>query len=82
MSVLREEGIRVPEDISVIGFNDGSIAEVLAPPLTTVRTPIDEMGYQATSALIKYIEGDEEFVGSTLPSTEIVVRASTAAVSE
>jgi LacI family transcriptional regulator len=81
MSVLREEAIRVPEDISIVGFNDGSIADVLAPPLTTVRTPIDEMGYQATSALIKHIEGDEEFVGTTLPSTEIVVRASTASIS-
>ncbi len=82
MSVLREEGIRVPEDVSIVGFNDGSIADVLAPPLTTVRAPIEEMGYRATAALIKHIEGDEEFVGTTLPSTEIVIRASTGAVSQ
>ncbi len=78
MSVLREEGIRIPEDMSVIGFNDGSIAEILAPPLTTVRTPLDTMGYQAATSLIDYIEGKGELAGNTLEDVEIIERASTA----
>jgi LacI family transcriptional regulator len=78
MSVLRDEGVRIPEDMSIIGFNDGAIAEVLAPPLTTVRTPLETMGYQAAASLIQYIEGDGGFVGKTLRDTEIVERASTA----
>lgn len=81
MSVLRTEGVRIPEDVSIIGFNDGSIAEILSPPLTTVRTPLETMGYQAATSLISYIEGKGDFAGSTLQDTEIVERASTAPVS-
>ncbi len=81
MSALRAEGINVPDDMSIIGFNDGAIAEILAPPLTTVRTQLEAMGYQAASSLISYIEGNGDFVGKTLKDTEIVERASTAPMS-
>ena len=81
MSVLRSKGIRIPEDLSIIGFNDGAIAEILAPPLTAVRTPLERMGYEAANSLIGYIEGQGDFGGKTLPHTEIVERASTARLS-
>ena len=78
MSVLRDKGLRVPEDVSVIGFHDGPIAEVLAPPLTTVSVPLNDVGYQATTALVNHLEGKGDFHGWVLPETKIVVRASTA----
>ena len=77
MSALWSEGIRVPDEISVIGFNDGAVAEVLAPPLTTVRTPLEEMGFEAVSSLIQHLEGEGKFIGRTLPGAEIIERAST-----
>jgi LacI family transcriptional regulator len=80
MSVLREANIRIPEDMSIIAFNDGAIADILAPPLTTIRTPLEMMGYQAAGALIDYVEGKGELAGTTLPETEVIERASTARV--
>ena len=77
MRVLREANIRIPEDMSIIAFNDGAIADILAPPLTTIRTPLEMMGYQAAEALINYVEGKGDFTGTTLPETEIIERAST-----
>ncbi len=78
MGVLREAGIRIPEDMSIVGFNDGAIADVLAPPLTTVRTPLERMGYQAAAALIGHIEDEGDVAGEMLEDCEIVERQSTA----
>jgi len=78
MSTLRQGGVKIPEDMSIIGFNDGSIADILAPPLTTIRTPLETMGYEASSSLIDRIEGAENLSGKTLEDIEIVERASTA----
>jgi ABC-type sugar transport system substrate-binding protein len=57
MRVLRKAGLSIPSDVAVIGFDDrpGTIAE--KPPLTTVRYPSYESGYQATTLLLDYIEG-------------------------
>ena len=78
MSVFRDSGVKVPRDISVIGFNDGAIAEILAPPLTTVKTPLEQMGVEAAMSLINHIEGAPAIDKQMLEETVIVVRASTA----
>ncbi|MEQ9490528.1 MAG: LacI family DNA-binding transcriptional regulator [Alphaproteobacteria bacterium] len=78
MSVFRDTGIRIPADISVIGFNDGAIAEILAPPLTTVRTPLEKMGFEAATSLIDRIEGVATMGKQMLEESEIITRASTA----
>jgi len=49
---LKERGLRVPEDISVVGYDDREIAQFMRPPLTTVVLPHHEMGFQAAAALI------------------------------
>ncbi len=49
---LKERGLRVPEDVSVVGYDDREIAQFMRPPLTTVVLPHHEMGLQAASALI------------------------------
>jgi len=54
LSVARERGVRIPEDIAVIGFDDLFIAQVSTPPLTTIKQPLAEMAYAAyTMAVTK-----------------------------
>ncbi|WP_256436885.1 substrate-binding domain-containing protein [Atopobium sp. oral taxon 416] len=74
---LKDHGIRVPEDISVIGFDDVSTAAIADPPLTTMAVPKTNMGAIAVRRLVEHVKGetDGEVVRiSVLP--EIVQRAS------
>lgn len=57
MEILKERGFRIPEDISITGFDDIQIAGFMEPKLTTVSQPCYEMGAVATRMLIKLIEG-------------------------
>ena len=72
---LKEAGLRVPEDVSVVGFDDQRMSPYLSPPLTTVRAPTREVGRVATHHLIDLIEG-KEVPPLTLLPTEIVIRHS------
>ena len=75
---IREAGLRVPDDISVIGFDDIPTAAQFFPPLTTIRQPIRQVGRSAVNTLLALIAGiDAASPQVTLP-TEIVLRASTA----
>jgi DNA-binding LacI/PurR family transcriptional regulator len=76
-------GLRVPADLSVVGFNDFIVAQLTSPPLTTVHQPLFEMGREAAHCLIDRIEarragGDEQGPTQRLLPAEIVVRGSTA----
>jgi len=73
----REAGLRVPQDLSVVGFDDLSIAEYFTPPLTTVHIPRHELGRQAAHALIEHLAGREVPSDRVLP-TRLVLRQSTA----
>ncbi len=73
---LAEGGRRVPEDVSVVGFDDIADAADYRPPLTTVRQDFDVLGERAVAALIDGIEAGHQGV-QTVPTT-LVVRASTA----
>jgi LacI family transcriptional regulator len=76
MTALREAGRRVPEDVSVIGFDDIEFASIAFPPLTTIRQPLNEMGAMAAEVLIRKIAKDETAEDiRVLP--ELVVRSST-----
>lgn len=70
--------LRVPEDVSVVGFDDVPMAARFNPPLTTVRQPIFEMGRQAVLALLAIIQNNETGQEIAALPTELVVRASTA----
>lgn len=73
----RLRGVRIPEDLSVIGFNDAPIAEWAAPPLTTVREPIRDMARLAVAAIRSLAAGEPE-VPTVELATELVIRQSTA----
>src|ERR1035437_2821125 len=75
---FQESGIRVPEDISVVGFDDIQTAAYMTPPLTTVRTPLKKMGELAARTLLEQIEESTRYVPEILITPELVVRKSTA----
>jgi LacI family transcriptional regulator len=56
LSAFREAGLRVPEDIAIVGFDDIPIARFLTPPLTTVRVEIAELGRRAVSHVVNSLE--------------------------
>lgn len=79
MSVLQSAGLRVPHDISVVGFDDLEAASLVHPGLTTVRQPMAEMGRAAANTLLALIAGLDVATQQVSLPTELVVRASTAA---
>ncbi len=72
---LYRKGIRVPEDISLIGFDDLPSSAYTTPPLTTVRQPLCDIGRIAAQALLHLINGDA--VETSIPPLELVVRETT-----
>ena len=78
LHALHQHGLRVPEDVAVVGFDNTIGAEFLLPSLTTVAQPFAEVGREALRHLVYLLEGDDSSVGS--PSTlspRLVVRRST-----
>lgn len=73
----RERGLRVPDDLSVVGFDDLDIARILDPPLTTVAADPAALGAAAFERLLARLAGKDE-PAETLVSVELVVRGSTA----
>jgi LacI family transcriptional regulator len=76
LRALREAGRRVPEDVALVGFDDIPVAARSAPPLTTVRQPIQRMGVVVAETLIDMIEHPEALPRRVILPTEIVIRES------
>jgi DNA-binding LacI/PurR family transcriptional regulator len=81
ISVLRQAGLRVPDDVSVIGFDDIQSAAYQNPPLTTVRQPLRKMGTIAAETLLRRITGNGSASSPIIIQPELVVRGTTAPVS-
>ena len=78
LSAAHRLGVRVPDELSVVGFDDVPLAGYLAPPLTTVRMPLEELGRRAVDSLLEEIGGGHaENVTVAIPP-QLVLRASTA----
>ncbi len=77
LRAARAAGLRVPEDVSVVGFDDSSAARIADPPLTTVRQPLRERG-QAVGALLRALLRGEPATGPRTAPVHLVVRGSTA----
>lgn len=78
LRVLREMGLRVPEDVSVVGFDDAHYAQLLSPPLTTVRQPFPELGALAVELLLEQAASDQPTPGAYVLPCDLVKRESTA----
>jgi DNA-binding LacI/PurR family transcriptional regulator len=78
LRALRDSGLRIPEDVSVVGFDDINSAAFQIPSLTTIRQPLDKMGAMAADLLLQKIHGDNVPAEVTV-DPELVVRESTGA---
>ncbi len=76
MEAAREQGLRLPEDLSIVGFDDIPQATHVHPQLTTVRQPLEEMGYHAALLLLHYIAHPDAEIERTELPTELVLRES------
>lgn len=76
LNTLDELGIRVPEDISIVSFNNVLLAEMAKPPLTSVDINIFELGYQASKSLIQMIENSNEPIKRMIIPHKLIERFS------
>ncbi len=81
LEAARQHGLRVPQDLSVMGFDDAMAAPTSSPPLTTIRQPLSEMGALAVRTVLRLLDGGTVDSPHVALSTRLVVRASTAAPS-
>jgi LacI family transcriptional regulator len=78
MQVLKDAGIRIPQDIAIVGFNNDNIGKVISPKLTTINYPGFEMGQVAAHNLINHLKGlwDMGLTNTMIIKSELIVRES------
>jgi LacI family transcriptional regulator len=76
MDAVRHRGLRVPEDISILGFDDVPQSAMIRPALTTVRQPLEQMGRVATQMLTDILKNPEKEVDAMRLPTELIIRDS------
>jgi LacI family transcriptional regulator len=76
MYALEAGGLRVPEDVAVVGFDDVPLARHLSPPLTTVRQPTRQLGAVAVDSLVALLDGVTPAKRDIVLPTELIVRGS------
>ena len=81
VEAARLMALRVPDNLSVVGFDDTEFARLLSPPLTTVRQPLREMGRVALRTALRLAAGEQLDSHHVELATELVVRSSTAPLS-
>ncbi len=80
LRAISRVGQRVPDDISVVGFDDIELSQFTQPPLTTIRLSRDELGRKACNALYEAVEGTRRKGQEIKVDTRLVLRESTAPV--
>ncbi|MAM87883.1 MAG: LacI family transcriptional regulator [unclassified Hahellaceae] len=75
MAVFRENGLRIPDDVALIGYDDSRLAEHLVPPLTTVHSPFTDMG-EAAALLVRQLTGEIGLKPERFLRPSLVVRES------
>jgi LacI family transcriptional regulator len=81
LQAARARGLGVPDDLSIVGFDDSELAPLITPPLTSVRQPLAEMGRMAIALLVRLLDRTAAETLKVELSTTLVVRDSTAAPS-
>lgn len=79
MQAIAEKGLKVPGDISVVGFDDIEISSFMQPTLTTVRLPTDTMSANAVTSLIHLMRSDTPYYASYVIPVDLILRQSCAA---
>ncbi|WP_408893594.1 LacI family DNA-binding transcriptional regulator [Paenibacillus taichungensis] len=81
LQAAKELGLRVPEDVSIIGFDNTILASVTSPPLTTIAQPIEDLGRRAVDLLIDELKNEENSPQKIVLKPELVIRDSTGKLS-
>jgi len=76
MEAVRDRGLRIPQDMSIVGFDDIPQATQVHPPLTTIQQPLEDMGRVATRLLIQRLQDPHVSLASVVLSTKLVIRQS------
>ncbi|MDE2387435.1 MAG: LacI family DNA-binding transcriptional regulator [Actinomycetales bacterium] len=79
LTALRDAGIQVPQQVSVLGFDNAAESAYAVPPLTTVEQDFDEVGRELIEQLLRQVDGEAQNVRKVMLTTKLVERASTAA---
>ena len=77
LRVLKQRGVCVPNDISLVGFDDIPFASYVDPPLTTIQQPMFEMGQRAMEIALKLMNDPDAKVPNVIIQSTLVVREST-----
>ncbi|MBE6173025.1 MAG: LacI family transcriptional regulator, partial [Enterococcus faecium] len=77
LKAIKEAGLAIPQDISVIGFNDISVAKYVSPPLSTVKVYTEWMGELAVETLTQLIHSTAPVARKITIATELILREST-----
>ncbi|OQA22371.1 MAG: putative HTH-type transcriptional repressor ExuR [Chloroflexi bacterium ADurb.Bin360] len=76
MDAIRQRGLRIPDDIAVLGFDDIPQAEMVRPALTTIQQPLEKMGRVATQMLLDLLEAPESKIQRIELPTKLIIRDS------
>ena len=76
IKAMNEKGIKIPEDVSIVGFDDIPFSDMINPPMTTVRVDVERLGKVSINRLIEKIEEEDEGKLKVQISTDIVERKS------
>ena len=76
MQAIKDQGLRIPEDIALVGFDDIPLAEYFDPPLSTIHTPSYELGKTAGEALLCLLHGKTLENNTQLLDSELILRRS------
>ena len=76
MYALKQKGVKIPEDVALVSFNNDPTCIYLSPSLTSVNQAIQEMGAQAVRLLIKQLESEHDTPETVILNTQLMVRES------
>jgi LacI family transcriptional regulator, galactose operon repressor len=76
LAAVRDAGLRVPDDVAIVGFDDVPMASDVTPPLTTVHLPAQLLGRAAAEILMKLTAGEEVAQRTVVLDTHLVIRQS------
>ena len=82
MDAARRLGVRIPDDLSIVGMHDAELAELLSPGLTTVRLPLEGLGREAVRMLLRVTRGEPRPEQVVLTGAELVERESVRTIQE